>query len=72
MLVFNSLSIVILKKMYLGFHKNIKQNNCFQHWYNTKKLFLSTKSVYQNDFWRSCDTEDWINDADNSALLSQE
>ncbi len=40
------------EKMYLGFHKNIKQNNCFQHWYNTKKLFLSTKSVYQNDFWR--------------------
>jgi len=22
----------ILKKMYQGFHKNIKQYNCFEHW----------------------------------------
>ncbi len=22
----------------------------------------------QNDFWRSCDTEDWSNDAENTAL----
>ncbi len=29
--------------------------------------FLSSKSAYQNDFWRSCDTEDWSNDAENSA-----
>ncbi len=28
----------------------------------------SIKSSYQNDFWRSCDTEDWSNDAENTAL----
>ncbi len=27
-------------------------------------LFLH-KSAYYNDFWRSCDTEDWSNDAEN-------
>ncbi len=29
---------------------------------------ISSKSVYQNDFWRSCDTEDRSNDAESSAL----
>ncbi len=33
-----------------------------------KKCFLSSKSVYDNDFWRSRDTEDWSNDAENTAL----
>ncbi len=32
------------------------------------KCFLSRKSAYYNDFWRSRDTEDWSNDAENSAL----
>ncbi len=27
------------------------------------------KSSYYNDFWRSCDTEDWSNDAVNTALI---
>ncbi len=37
---------------------------------NNKKCFLSSRSAYENDFWRimSCDTEDWSNDAENSAL----
>ncbi len=30
-----------------------------------EKCFLSSKSAYHNDFWRSCDTEDWSNDAEN-------
>ncbi len=30
------------------------------------KGFMSSKSVYENDFWRSCDTEDWRNDAENA------
>ncbi len=30
--------------------------------------FMVIKSAYQNDFWRSCDTEDWSNDAENTAL----
>ncbi len=28
---------------------------------------MSSKSSYDNDFWRSCDTEDWSNDAENTA-----
>ncbi len=32
-------------------------------------FFLSSKSVYYYDFWRSCDTEDSSNDAENPALL---
>ncbi len=28
---------------------------------------MSSKSVYYYDFWRSCDTEDWNNDAGNTA-----
>ncbi len=47
------------------FHKTMK-NDCFQH-FNNQKCFLSSKSVYYNDFWRSCDTEDWSNDAENTA-----
>ncbi len=38
---------------------------------NYQKCFLSSKSVYYNDFWRSCDTEDWSNDAENSALITE-
>ncbi len=38
----------------IRFHKNIKQG--------------ISKSVYYYDFWRSCDTEDWSNDAENTAL----
>ncbi len=34
---------------------------------NNQKCFLSSKSSYYNDFWRSCDTEDWSNDAENTA-----
>ncbi len=28
------------------------------------------KWAYQNDFWRSCDTEDWSNNAGNSDLIT--
>ncbi len=38
---------------------------------NNHKCFLSSKSVYYNDFWRSCDTEDWRNDAENTALITE-
>ncbi len=33
---------------------------------NNQKCFLGSKS----DFWRSCDTEDWSKDAENSALIT--
>ncbi len=36
---------------------------------NNQKCFLSSKSAYYYDFWRSCDTEDWSNDAENTALI---
>ncbi len=34
---------------------------------NNQKRFLSSKSEYYYDFWRSYDTEDWSNDAENTA-----
>ncbi len=37
---------------------------------NNQKYLLSIKSAYYNDFWRSCDTEDWSNDAENTALIT--
>ncbi len=38
---------------------------------NNQKLFLSSKSAYYYDFWRSCDTEDWSNDAENTDLITE-
>ncbi len=29
------------------------------------------KSAYYYDFWRSCDTEDCSNDAENTALITE-
>ncbi len=50
--------------MYHGFYnKNLAVFNI-----DNQKLFLSSKSAYYYDFWRSCDTEDWSNDAGNTAL----
>ncbi len=34
---------------------------------DNQKCVLSSKSAYYYDFWRSCDTEDWRNDAENTA-----
>ncbi len=49
--------------MYHGFYnKNLAVFNI-----DNQKLFLSSKSAYYYDFWRSCDTEDWSNDAGNTA-----
>ncbi len=36
-----------------------------------QKCFWSSKSVYYYDFWRSCDTEDWSNDAENTDLITE-
>ncbi len=38
---------------------------------NNHKCFLSSKSAYYYDFWRSCDTEDWSNDAENTDLITE-
>jgi len=37
------------EKKYHSFHKFITQLNCYD---NNQKCFLSTKSAYQNGFWR--------------------
>ncbi len=52
-----------------SFYKNMKQHDIFNI-DNNQKCFLSSKSAYYYDFWRSCDTEDWSNDAENTALFS--
>ncbi len=39
------------------------------HFCNIDKK-MNSKSVYYYDFWRSCDTEDWSNDAENTALIT--
>ncbi len=53
-------------KKYHGFHKNIKQNNGFQHvsWAANQHIRMISEE--------SCDTEDWSNDAENSAMQLQE
>ncbi len=38
---------------------------------NNQKCFLSSKSVYYYDFWRSCDTGDWSNDAENTDSITE-
>ncbi len=50
--------------MYHGFYKNSKQHNSD----NNQKCFLSSKSAYRMISEGSCDTEDWSNDAENSAF----
>ncbi len=32
---------------------------------------IDNKSAYYYDFWRSCDTEDCSNDAENTALITE-
>ncbi len=34
---------------------------------NNQKCFLSSKSAYYYDFWRSCGTGDWSNNDENTA-----
>ncbi len=50
--------------MYHGF----PQKYCVLNIDNNDKCFLSSKSVYYYVFWRSCDTEDWSNDAENTGI----
>jgi len=38
---------------------------------NNQKCFLSSESAYYYDFWRSCDTKDWSNDAENTAFITE-
>ncbi len=38
---------------------------------NNKKVSWAANQHYYYDFWRSCDTEDWSNDAENTALITE-
>ncbi len=53
-------NIMILKKTWSSTTVFSNDSNIFIY-------FFSSKSVYYNDFWRSRDTEDWSNDAENTA-----
>ncbi len=58
-------------KKYHSLHKNILSSINVFNIDNNHKCFLSSRSVvYYYDFWRSCDTEDWSNDAENTALIT--
>ncbi len=66
-----SIHLWILKnKMSHGFHKILCSTTVFNI-DNNQKCFLSSKSAYYYDFWRSCDTEDCSNDAENTALITE-
>ncbi len=53
--------------MYHVFHKILTIFNTD----NNEKYFLSSKSAYYYDFWRSCDTDDCSNDAENTDLITE-
>ncbi len=48
--------------------------NPFPQKYLAAKLFstlIIIRNVYYYDFWRSRDTEDWSNDAENTDLITE-
>ncbi len=66
--------IIVSDKFKIYIHQRILKNKIHQfpqkyetvfNIDNNQKCFL-IKSAYDNDFWRSCDTEDWSNDAENT------
>ncbi len=50
--------------MHHSFPKFFLGNSCFQH----DIIRNVSWAVYYYDFWRSCDTEDWSNDAENTEI----
>ncbi len=67
------LSIIqrILKKLNVSHVSQIFGSTTVSNSDNNQKCLLSSKSAYYNNFWRSCDTEDWSNDAEISALITE-
>ncbi len=55
-----------VKRKCISFCKHTNNTTVFNT-DNNQKYFLSIKSEYYNYFWRSCDTEYWRNDAENTA-----
>ncbi len=64
-------TLIMLEKIPIFFltesYENIGSTTVFNI-DNNQKCLLSSKSAYYYDFWRSCDTEDWSNDAENTAV----
>ncbi len=58
-------------KMYHSFHKIIKQHNLFSKLIIIN-VYLATNQHIRMITEEPCDTEDWSNDAENSALPIQE
>ncbi len=55
--------MLILSNFLVGkFYRNIKQCNCYEH--RQYEIFLEQQIFSEG----SCDTEDWSNDAENTAL----
>ncbi len=50
--------------------KNQRKNISFPK-NNMKSFNTHNKSAYYYDFWRSCDTEDCSNDAENTDLITE-
>ncbi len=53
--------------MHHGFHKNMKQHNCFNI-ANTQRFLEQHIRMISEE---SCDIEDWSNDAEHSALIKK-
>ncbi len=47
-----------------------KQHNCFFNMDYNLKILLNYICELNDHFWRSCDSEDWSNDAENAALAT--
>ncbi len=45
--------------------------NKYYYYYYCKQNITASKSAYYYDFWRSCETEDCSNDAENTALITE-
>ncbi len=58
-----ALYFLILLAPIICFHKKIMQQKKCSTWIIRNISWAAN----QNDFWRSCDTEDWSNDEENSA-----
>ncbi len=63
------LNVVFIKESWKSITKILCSTTVFID--NNQKCFLSSKSAYYYDFWRSCDTEDCSNDAENTALITE-
>ncbi len=56
------------ERKYHGFPKNIRQNKCFQHWLIRRNVSWAANQHIRMISEGSCDTEDWSNDVEYSAL----